>query len=416
MLTLMISSLVRVFSMKLESWIYFQRLFFIMVILVTAKWLFSLILSQEVVWVNSGLGWDGVYYNMLLDFFSLGGIASGSVEYPFCARIAAPFLVSMFGSDGFGFYELNLFSSLLFLFGMLVLGWAWWRDDLKSLLSVIFLSSFLFFSPVRFVNFYPVYTDPPFMALLALSAIFAFRGMLVSASFVCVFAIPFREAAFYVLPLYLVVQIYCSCARKPVLMQIAILCLGFVIKGLLPSVTGCVSGSQIDTALVWAVRFITNPQNFISSISSILMTLGPLLILATKEKISSFCASRYNVVAVLSIPYFAALSIVGGSDTTRIFYSFIPMYGAFVIYCFRDESFSKVSCSILGWMVTNQIFNAYEQPATQWPNNDLTGAFAQTPDYAHPVIALVLIAVWGVCFFLSKALHYCESKIFIRSP
>lgn len=374
--------------------------------------LVRVLLTQDIVSVNNGLGWDGVHYNRLLEFFSTGHFSGEPAEFPFCTRVGSPWILSNFSEYNIGFFELNIVSSILFIGFFLILSFQLWKDNIKALTSVIFITVFIIFAPIKATNFYPVYTDPPFILLITISAIFAFKEKFILASMVCIVSIPFREAAFYILPLILIFLIYKSENKaKSVFFSILIVSIGLLIKSLLPNITHCESQSQLKVALFMLYLFLSEPQRFIAGIAAILMTLGPLIILSSREKVKDFISLPYGSMALFSIPYFSAISIVGGSDVSRIFYSFIPFYGLYIIYCFKRASISGLFFSLMGWAITSQMINKYKQPLSDWPNNDLQGAFSQTPDYAHPAISLIIIAVWMLAYFFSQVSEKYENEI-----
>ena len=200
--------------------------------------LIRIFLTQDVIFINDGLGWDGMHYNRLLEFFSTGEFSSEAAAFPFCTRVGSPWLLSQLSEYNIGFLELNIISSFLFISLFLTLSFNLWKDNIKALTAVLFITIFSIGAPIKITNFYPVYIDPPFMLLITLSAIFAFKEKYFLASLICIITIPFREASFYILPLIIIFWIYKSDNRvKSIILSIFIIFLGLIIKSMLPNIT-----------------------------------------------------------------------------------------------------------------------------------------------------------------------------------
>jgi hypothetical protein len=75
---------------------------------------------------------------------------------------------------------------------------------------------------------------------------------------------------------------------------------------------------------------------------------------------------------------------------------------------------SGFALACLGWLITNQIVNKYEQPIAEWPSNDLTGFFAQFPDHAHPAVALTILSIWMILVAFHPFLRKIEDALFDR--
>lgn len=374
------------------------------------------IITQDVVWVSNGLGWDGVHYDRLLRLFSDANTSNEPAAFPFCARVGTPWiLVNIFGGK-VGFYEFNLAVSALFSVAFPLITFSLWKGNIKALTAAIAIPSFLIFSPIKFTNFYPVYMDPPFLLLMSISLLFSLKRKFHSAGLICIIAIPFREAAFYLIPLFgafAVIE-----ARQKVRSAIfgaGLLLVGIGTKSFMLEVSSCEAQSQIMTAFFWLHRLLTDPTRFIDAVAAILLTLGPLLLIKTAWLFRlSIVDDRVQVFSAVAIVYVGLLSIVGGSDVTRIFYTFIPLYAPTLIIGFARLDLSGFALACLGWLLSNQILNKYDQPIVEWPSNDLTGFFAQFPDKAHPVVALTILAMWLILAASHPFLKKSEDIIFER--
>jgi hypothetical protein len=374
------------------------------------------IIRQDVVWVSGGLGWDGVHYDRLLQLFAGAGESSEPAAFPFCARVATAWILANVFNEKIGFYEFNLVVSSIFSGSFVLITSPLWKGSIKALAAAIAIPSFLFFSPIRFTSFYPVYMDPPFMLIMAFSLFFSLKRQYYAAAVMCLMAIPFREAAFYLMPLFLFFAVLDASQRMgAITLSIGLLLAGFATKSLMLHVSSCEGQSQIMTAFGWLYRLITDPTRFLDALAAISLTLGPLLLIKcdwlSRLRILD---DRPQLFSAIAIVYVGLLSIVGGSDVTRIFYTFIPIYAPLLIIGFSKLDLSGFALACLGWLITNQIVNKYEQPIAEWPSNDLTGFFAQFPDHAHPAVALTILSIWMILVAFHQFLRKIEDALFDR--
>lgn len=375
------------------------------------------ILTQDVVWVSDGLGWDGVHYDRLLKLFVGAGESSKQASFPFCARVGTPWLLAYVLGGNIGFYEFNLGVALLFSAIFIFVTAPLWKGNMKSLAAAIAIPNFLFFSPIKFTNFYPAYMDPPFMLMMTFSLFFLLKRQYYLATIVCIIAIPFREASFYLIPLFLFFALVD--ARKKLgalVLGIGLFLTGFATKSLMLNVSSCEGQSQISTAFWWFYSLLTDPTRLLDALAAISLTLGPLLLLKhnwlSRHNIPD---DRSQLFSAVSILYVGLLSIVGGSDVTRLFYSFTPIYAPILIVGFRKLDLSGFALACFGWLITNQFLNKYDQPIAEQPSNDLTGFFAQFPDHAHPAVALTILSIWMIISVSHPVLRKIEDSLFKRN-
>ncbi|MQW86418.1 hypothetical protein [Sinorhizobium saheli] len=355
-------------------------------------WIF---ITQDPVQVSNGLGWDGVYYDRLLRFLAAEDGLGSSIAFPYCARVGTPWILVNILNNRFGFYGFNIVASGLFSATLLLATRSLWHGSIKGLTAVIAASTFLYFAPLKFTSFYPAYMDPPFLLILAFCLVFILKKNYFLASIICIAGIPFREASFYVLPL-LVTFYLKNTQRDNVawLTSVSIIMLGYALKELMLLVSDCESQSQLFTALFWFYRFLSEPTHVLGSFAAISLTLGPLYVVLDKQTFNHIKSDDTVIFSVVASVYVGILSIIGGSDVTRIFYSFLPLYVPLLIKSFRVSSPTSFALACFGWLLTNHMLQKYEQPISEGPNSDISGFFAQFPDYAHPTIALVVLGIW----------------------
>jgi hypothetical protein len=166
--------------------------------------------SQHVTLTRFG---DGDEY-----FFAAEQLAAGDTvraEAPYVYRIGLPWLVArLFPHDiAFGFLALNVVCAASITMLLLV----WLRSfsataGTRAVIALMFIASWL--GPARFVHFYPIYVDPPFMlfALVGLMVIDRIRGQVswrgvVVLSIVCFIGTLFRETMIFVAFAFAVVNV-----------------------------------------------------------------------------------------------------------------------------------------------------------------------------------------------------------------
>lgn len=374
------------------------------------------IITQDVIWVSNGLGWDGVHYDRLLKLFTGGESLTEPAAFPFCGRIGTPWILANIFDGNIGFYEFNLAVSAVFSIFFVVITAPLWRGNIKAFTAAVAIPSFLIFSPIKFTNFYPVYMDPPFMLLMAAALLFLLKRRYHLAGITCLIAIPFREAAFYLIPLFVAFAVIETKHKvSSAVFGAAVLIAGLGVKSLMLQVVSCESQSQIITAFGWLYSLLTDPTRFLDALAAISLTLGPLLFIKTDGVLRlKPMDERAQFFSAIAIVYIGLLSIVGGSDVTRIFYTFIPLYAPILIIGFAKLDLSGFALACFGWLITNQIINKYDQPIANQPSHDLTGFFAQFPDHAHPIIAITILAIWLILRASHVFLRQIEDAVFDR--
>lgn len=354
------------------------------------------IFTQDVVWVSNGLGWDGSHYDRLLKLLTGDVSLREPAAFPFCGRVGTPWILANIFLGRIDFYQFNLAISAIFSTLFVIVTTPLWRGNIKSLTAALALPSFLLFSPIRFTSFYPAYMDPPFLLLLTVALFFVIKGRYQMAAIMCLIAIPFREAGFYLIPLCVGFAVNeAKLKLRAVVCGLAIWLVGFAVKSLMLQVGSCEYGSQVKTAVLMFCLLFSDPTRFLDCLAALALTLGPLMFpkkeMPMGSQISDGRLQHFSLVAVF---YVGLLSIVGGGDVTRIFYSFMPLYAPILISSFGRLDVRGFALACLGWLTTNQMLEKYAQPAAEWPNNDLTGFFAQFPDHAHPFVAMTILGTW----------------------
>lgn len=394
-----------------SSWSFAGKTIISLFILAGILGLARVFLTQDVVWVSDGLGWDGVHYDRLLYFFRNGQFEGEAASFPFCSRIGSALILSAL-PEYLGFYQFNLVFGVLFAVAIFFLARAYTGNNFQAIAAGAFVGLFLRYAPIKFTNYYPVYMDPPFMFLAAVSALFLALKRHHASALVLLVAIPFREAAFYIIPFIAVVALLRSDEKvKATITFSLIIVAALVLKGFLPKITGCQDGSQVLTAFAHLYQLLIDPNRFLTVLAGFSMTIGPLVLLMRSNEFFSLAISEKYAPAFFALFYFAALAAIGGSDVTRIYYSFVPFYVPIIFLAFSRGSLVGVTLALTGWLITNQVLNKYLQPNGNWPDNDISGAWSQSPDHGHPVVAIGILIVWIILLFASPPLERLEANL-----
>lgn len=298
---------------------------------------------QHPISLNNGQGWDGVTYFKVAEQFANHILPNA--DAPFVYRIGTPLLVSLFfGSDlllGFKIINIagNLLAAMLFIF--------WLRSYLNDwktrvLLSTLFLV--MWHGPIRFVYYYPAYTDPWFFVAL-LTGLIGIRKIQASTTVVRIcflglvvfVGVIFREAAliipvaflFSTNPVILSKEISSALANfqiKRVIKGIPLtffLPLGLGILGLLIvllTATQDNSYSFVRTAVIMAYD-----KPLLAYLHAWFIAFGPIIIIPIYYWRGTIRFLAKNQFVLIWLLGFAVLAWIGGSDTERILFWGVPV-------------------------------------------------------------------------------------------
>lgn len=362
--------------------------------------IFTLIFSsyQAQIIAGNGYGWDGLEYQKIFKIFN-EGIAT-KIDYPYCNRLASAFLSNLTGiSDPhLAFKYTNTIFSIIYsivIYSIARLaGFNIYYSAFSFLLTII-----PFFSPVRFIPFYPVYTDPPFLAILALAFLMLILRRFGISFILIVFLYLFREAAIYILPFFIFSALYLGGINKKIMYRcIAALLSILVLKLLISKYMNC-NGSQLYTAIGWIYRRLSDPNGFLSYCAAISMTAAPIIYAGKCNELS-----KVEWISIIGLLFSGLLSFVGGSDSTRIFYSFFPLYFIAIIYSIRRLGYIFSIFCFMGYLITNRFGTLILEPLNYQPSRDESGFFWQFPDHARPEVSLIIITTWIILFFTYERL------------
>lgn len=366
---------------------------------------------QPQILAGDGFGWDGLHYAEMFKAFS--GDTFTPAAFPFCNRIGTPWLAHLIGGNISSSFKLvNIIASAWFSI-VIYFTCRSLRFQIYWSLLAFFLTLVPFFAPLRFSHYYPVYTDPVFLAALATSFFFLLRQRFVPAFVFLVACLPFREAAIYIIPVYAVMSFVSDKqVKKTLLLALSAFVAAILIRAAIVQGMSC-DGSQAKTAIFWAWRYVSDPQRFVSVAAALSMTAAPLAFLG-RLRVFNY----EHKVSLIGLVSAIILSVLGGSDTTRIFYSFFPLYFVLIVSVVRQEGFLFSIFCALGYVVTNQFPRIIQEPLNYMPSRDESGLFWQFPDHARPEVGLLILSCWAIIFwfyqFLIKSGSVHQFTSFIR--
>ncbi|MDW8002929.1 MAG: hypothetical protein RMJ39_09790 [Deltaproteobacteria bacterium] len=109
-------------------------------------------------------------------------------------------------------------------------------------------------------------------------------------------------------------------------------------------------GSQTKTAVYWFMLRFRDPVRFVNYVAAISMTAAPLIYI---KDISIRDPFEWFSLAGLFLGLI--LAFLGGSDSTRIFYSLLPLYLILILKVIQTKGpFFGIFCA-LGYFVTNWV-------------------------------------------------------------
>ena len=314
--------------------------------------------------------------------------------------MGTPFLAFLTGikDSSHAFMAVNMVSSAIFSFVIYLIARVVGFNFYYSLFSML-LTMVLFFSPLRFTPYYPVYTDPIFLLLLSLSFFCLIKQRILLAFIFLIIAYPVRESSIFVAFIFLIFSIYLYGYKKETLYKFIVsIFLMISMKYITSYYLNC-NGSQVKTVLYWLYFRVTDPKNFISYFAAISMTAAPIWYISKLEILS-----KIEKVSLFGFIFAALLSFIGGSDSTRIFFSFYPIYFILIISIIRNKGFIFSIICLLGYLATNNVTRKILEPLYYMPSMDESGFFWQFPDHARPEVSLMILCVWFILFMLYNKL------------
>ncbi len=354
--------------------------------------------KQPQVEVAGGKGWDGVaYHSMYLHF--KGDNSQQVYEAPFNKRVGVPWLASKLPMEAqFAFRAINLSCGLIALvFTYLAL-----RTKFTPGVTFACLVPMVcyVYSPLRYTNFYPYNVDPPAIMFYSLATLFITRKWYLAAGFTFVASIPIRESGLY-FALALGAAICLSDRRLFVTgITVCAVALAGTLVGLLLQLPGTDYG-QLQTIFVSIKHKVLRPVELLRAAACVSMTLGPFLLCKLRNRPGMPAeAGASGAIPRVFLLLCLVMALLGGSDTTRIFFIGFPLYVLLVADWVSGTDTSTISLAVLAGLVANRFNEQIPQPATILPDNDIVGLFSITPDYAHPGVVACFAAFWFVCWFV----------------
>lgn len=345
-----------------------------------------------------GKGWDGVRYHKMYQHFK--GTPSDTIfEYPYNKRVGLPWLAAHLPiEETKAFLLINLTAGCFTAFFTYIT----LRGRCSNIALFACLAPLLcyVFSPIRFPNFYPYTVDPPAMMLYALAGYLLSREKYLSSVLVLTLSSLFREAGvYYALGLAVVMLCRGDFPRQKA-WGITLIALSGVVLVWVFQLPGT-QGSQAVVIISGVMYKLLDPAELVRVVACISLTLAPFIIFLTRPKLSPRASTgpteSFGAAALfLSL----AMCAVGGSDTTRIFFSGYPLFVIILVEWLRGEPPLRVGLAALAGMAANRFRVVIPEPISGLPSNDITLPFAIIPDYAHISLSVVMLAYWVLIWFI----------------
>jgi hypothetical protein len=354
--------------------------------------------KQDQVNVAGGKGWDGVAYHKMYLHYK-GAHSEPSYEAPFNKRIGLPWLAAQSPLEpATAFRTINILSGLaacMFTYFALRP-----RFGGGVVLACMLPMAFFIFSPIRFPNFYPFTVDPPAMMLCALATLLFSRKHFVTAGVVLVASALFRESGIY-FALALGAALAFSDRRNR--RAAFIICLIAVVGAVSTTMLHLPGGeySQFRTVLSSMRHKILDPLGLLRATVCIFMTLAPFLI--CKSRAISAPPAEVDELRMIGRTFLllcVVMALLGGSDTTRIFFIGYPLYALLLADWIGGADALTVVLASSAGMIANRFCEMIPQPGATSPGHDVSGLFSITPDYAHPGVVAAFAAFWFSCWIL----------------
>lgn len=364
-------------------------------LLLVSVWYFK---KQPQVAVAGGKGWDGVTYHEM--YLHYKGEASKEVyNAPFNKRVGLPWLASKLPLDATSAFRfINIasgFAACLLLYLAL-------RPRVRGVVAFVCLlpMAFYIYSPVRFPNFYPFTVDPPAMMLYSLAALLVSRKHFVWAGVTLVVSAFFRESGIY---MALALGAALAVNEKARRSEGALICL-IAAVGAVAAAMIQLPGTEYSQFRIVMSSFkhkVLEPLELLRVIACISMTLAPFLICRARLVGGAPDeADEQDVVGRWFLMLCLAMAIFGGSDTTRIFFIGYPLFALLIAGWIEHADGLTVALTSSAGMIANRFREMIPQPAADWPNHDVVGLFAITPDYAHMGLVAAFAAYWLAWWFV----------------
>lgn len=343
---------------------------------------------QKPISVNGGKGWDGVTYYAVAEHLSKAYRPKG--EAPFVYRIGTPLLASLFSNALredliLGFHTVNIVSNIITV-ALLALWLRLYLDNAMIRTAMVLLFVTQWHSPVRFVYFYPVYTDPwSFCFLIAgLVGIYSFRirptlPKMCYLALVSLAGVMFRETVL-VIPIALLFSANPVIQQGDLFSQPVSLWFAKVIKKLTPMSICPLICATLGLLIVRLIALPTNDYSFLikafkwayrkpilTYLTAWFITFGPLIIVAIYDWRQNVHFLRDNQYLLIYLASFAVLGWVGGTDTERILYWAMP-----VVYVLVGRSLQRISklisvrlflVLVLAQLISQRVFVTIADPA-----------------------------------------------------
>ncbi len=370
--------------------------------------------GQPPVGLNGGLGWDGISYHAIYDFFRDGSRDPRAPAFPYHQRIGLPFLANLLPlPDRTAFLTLHA----LFWMGAMAAYYAVCRRVFgirreQTLLSVLWLQVHWLSVTRGLVSYaYNVDSAAIFFTTLLVAIVASGRWMplLIPLGFV---ASLFKESAALWLGLTAMALALEHRSRPPATGTPPLL---WPVLGTAAAVAGQawaasffpeVLGSSFETIRQWAAVRSSDPTELIRYPACILSALGGAALLTAAWRFEHPHGSPASRPALwwLLAGYFA-VCFVAGSDLTRFAWLAFPLALPLLMQASADAPPRLAVPAFLLGLPAAYPFALIATPEGRGiPLQDYAGPYSWMLEYAHLALVAVWLAWFGLAWVILRAL------------
>lgn len=391
-------------------------------------------LTQDVINVKDGKGYDGDIYFSMAQNISEGNEISGPAPYIY--RFGTPYLASLFNNENLlqGFFIVNFIANILSYFLLFYYLKLYLKNfSVILILLILFLTHWI--GNVRYIYFLPVNADP-------WSLVFFLTGLILIEKIktgysvlkiICLSVVSFAGVMFreylIIIPLALIFSgnpyssgklfyfNFKNILKKNKYFIIPLMAgiLGIAVSHLLVIDTSD-NYSFIRTSLRWLYT-----KTLINYLHSVLITIGPIIVFLIyfRKQLSEFLRQNQHIAFLFVCGIL--LSYIGGTDTERFIIWFMPLILLITgVMIENNLSLVKNKMFIIILIITQslsyRIFQTILQPSDDFKNETFKypvmtvigngNYFNLTSIFADKEFAFILfteyIIVIGILFFILR--------------
>lgn len=411
---------------RIENKLYFD---YIVLFLLSFGIYVAYFMTQPIVQLNHGEGWDGIDYHGMYNYFLQGSfqnyVGTMDARFPFSQRPGVPFAAAMLGLEN-PFLAFKIVHAFSFSMMNVVLYFIWIKKlkfESTNVLLVLFWLSFHWMSIPRASNQYPLASiDAELILLLSLLLLWIVNKVSKrNFLYLILLSVVGTSVKEVFIPVFIgMVAVYgygyyrgkdIENRNKMISVFFALIVsigTNFLIRHYLFLGSGIHPGS-IKTLEMWITVHLENPLDFVRYCVAMFTVLGAWGIWVVNN-IANVWSREHIEIKMLAL-MFIAFGFVAGSDMERIMLNGLPFI--FTVVLLVVEKFRR-EMIVIGIVITlplMRLLSTLQEPANPLPNNDYFGAYSWYMEYANTAH----VASWGIYmiisfYILARVQRYYESR------